>query len=77
MMSIEQPTPEQIRELIKSHGLTRRKAAELIYVSTSTWHKWSAPEGGSDYREMPLAAWELMLLKLGEHPTKKMINKKS
>lgn len=74
MSEITQPTPEQIRELIKRHGVTRGEAAALVHVSINAWHKWSASEGSGDHRAMPLVAWELLLLKLGEHPSKRLVD---
>ncbi|MFM0303989.1 transcriptional regulator [Paraburkholderia sediminicola] len=74
MSKITQPTPEELRQLILKHGVTRSEAAALVHVSINAWHKWSANEGSSDHRAMPLAAWELLLLKLGEHPTKKLVD---
>ncbi len=74
MTEITQPTPEQLRELIRRHNVTRSEAAAMVHVSLNAWHKWSAAEGTVDHRAMPLAAWELLLLKLGEHPTKKLVD---
>jgi hypothetical protein len=74
MSKITQPTSEQLRQLILKHGVTRSEAAALVHVSINAWHKWSASEGSGDHRAMPLAAWELLLLKLGEHPTKKLVD---
>ncbi|MGU7843673.1 hypothetical protein ACV22V_29895, partial [Burkholderia sp. AW33-5] len=68
MTEITKPSPEQLRETIKRHGLTRGEAAQLVHASITAWHAWSAPEGSSNHRPMPLAAWELLLVKLGEHP---------
>jgi hypothetical protein len=72
---IGQPTPEEIRALIKKHGITREQAATLVHASLRAWHNWCAPVGGSNHREMPKAAWELLLLKLGEHPHQKLVDK--
>jgi hypothetical protein len=72
---VKQPTPEEIRALLKKHGISREKAAALVHASLRAWHNWSAPEGGVNHREMPKAAWELLLIKLGEHPSKKLVDK--
>lgn len=72
---LTQPTPEQLRELIKKHGITRIEAAKLVHVSANAWHKWSATEGSINSRAMPLSAWELLLLKLDEHPTQKLVDR--
>jgi hypothetical protein len=68
---ITQPTPEELRELVKSAGLTRGEAAELVHVTKRAWDKWTTKEGSPDHRNMPLAAYELLLIKLGEHPIHK------
>lgn len=72
---IEQPAPGEIRALLKKHGVTREHAAGLVHASLRAFHNWCAPVDGTNHREMPKAAWELLLLKLGEHPHKKLINK--
>lgn len=69
------PSPEELRELLKRHKVSRQDAATMLYVSINAIHKWTAKEGSQDYREMPLAAYELLLLKIGEHPTHKMVVK--
>ena len=74
MSDIAPPAPEQLRDIIKKHGITRNEAAALVHVSVNVWHKWTANEGSKDYRQMPLAAWELLLLKLSEHPSKKLVD---
>lgn len=73
--AIEQPTPEQLRELIKKHGITREDAAKMVHVSSNAWHKWSATKGSINARAMPKSAWELLLLKLGEHPSKRLVDR--
>ncbi|WP_175751119.1 transcriptional regulator [Burkholderia anthina] len=67
MTAITQPTPEQISDLIKKHGLSRQEAADLLHVSKFTWNGWVSPVDNKMSRAMPLAAWELLLIKLGEH----------
>lgn len=72
---IKQPTALELRELLKRHSLARHEAAKLLEVSTSAWHKWTATEEKPEHRDIPIAIYELLLLKLGEHPTKKLIDK--
>lgn len=55
---MKHPTPEQIREARQKAGLSIAASAKLVHGSRSAWHRW---EDGS--RKMPLAAWELFLLK--------------
>lgn len=64
---LTQPTPEELRDLIKRHDLTRGEAAELVHASKRTWDNWSAKEDARDFRNIPMAVYELLLIKLGEH----------
>lgn len=73
--TIKQPTPDEIRDVLKKHGVTREKAAGLVHVSLKTMHGWLSPIGGKAHRAMPLSAWELLLLKLVEHPHFKIVEK--
>ncbi|WP_083440739.1 transcriptional regulator [Aquincola tertiaricarbonis] len=74
-MDITPPTPDQIREVVTSAGVTRSEAAALVHVQMNAWHNWCAPAASVKHRQMPLAAWELLLLKLDLHPTKKMVDR--
>lgn len=74
-MDIKQPTPEQLRETIKRHGLTRADACKLVHVSLKAWHNWSAPETSQNHRSIPLPVWELLLLRLGDHPTHQLVDR--
>lgn len=73
--TIEQPTALELRELLRKHSLARHEAAALIYVSTSAWHKWTTVEDKEEHRKIPIAIYELLLLKLGEHPTQKLVTR--
>lgn len=70
---IEQPSPEELRELIKDAGLSRAEASELLHASRRTWDKWTARIDSQDHRSIPLAAWELLLIKAGKHPHYKKV----
>jgi DNA-binding transcriptional regulator YiaG len=74
MSEITQPLPAEVRQLLETSGLSREQFAELVHVSKLTIHKWVLPEENQNHRGIPLAAWELLLLKLGKHPTKKLID---
>jgi len=52
------PTPKKIKAARKKAGLTQTEAAELIGAAMRTWQDW---ESGA--RNMPIAKWELWLLK--------------
>jgi len=66
-MEITRPSPDELRLIIKKHDLTRKEAAELLHVALKTLHTWLAPLGSKENRAVPVAAWELLLIKLGEH----------
>lgn len=72
---IEQPTAQELRDLLKKHSLARHEVATLLSVSTSAWHKWTTMEDKEEHRKIPKAIYELLLLKLGEHPTQKLVDK--
>ncbi len=65
---ITQPTPEEIRELVQDSGLSRATASNLVHASRRAWDKWTTKVDSQDHRAMPLAAWELLLIKTGRHP---------
>lgn len=73
--SLKQPTSSQLRKLLKRHSLTRQEAATLIDVSTSAWYKWTTAEDKVEHRKIPLAIYEMLLLKLDEHPKKRLVDK--
>jgi hypothetical protein len=56
------PTPERIRAVLKKHGLTGAKAAELMYLSGGNQvRKYT---GGKAPRKMDLARWFTLHAKL-------------
>lgn len=74
-MQIQPPTPEDIRAAVAAAGVSRSEAASLLHVQRTAWDNWCAPEGSTKHRQMPLAAWELLLLKLDAHPVKKLVDR--
>lgn len=50
------PSPERLRELMKKHGLTGSKVAEIVGVNSRTVRKWTGGERG-----IPEPAWRLLL----------------
>jgi hypothetical protein len=64
---MKHPSPEEICAMLKKHGLSREEGASLVHASLRAWNNWSAPIGGVNHRQIPLATWELLLIKLGEH----------
>jgi DNA (cytosine-5)-methyltransferase 1 len=54
------PTAAEIRAERDRVGLTQSEAAALVHVTLRAWQGWE-----SGQREMPVASWELFLLKTG------------
>ena len=58
------PTPEAIVAARKAAGLTQAEAAAIVHrPSYRTWQDWERGRA-----KMPLDAWELFLIKTGQHP---------
>lgn len=57
----ESPSPEEIRHLRDSMGLTQTEAGALIYSALRAWQQWEAGD-----RRMHPALWELFLVKTGQ-----------
>lgn len=55
------PLPTDIIELRKTHKISRKDVAEMLYVDRRTVGFWESGE-----RTIPLGLWELLNLKLGE-----------
>jgi len=66
---ITQPTPDDLRTLFNQSELSRADIAALLHVSRKGLEKWTAPIGSASHRDVPLAAYELLLIKLDQHPT--------
>jgi putative transcriptional regulator len=58
---ITQPAPADIKTARVAAGLTQTEAAALVHAGLKTWQNWES-EGG-EARKIPLAAWELFLIK--------------
>lgn len=58
------PTPEAILAARKDAGLSQAQAAAVVHrPSYRTWQDWERGRA-----RMPTDAWELFLLKTGQHP---------
>lgn len=55
----EPPTPDEIREFLKSHDLSGSEAGEIVGVDPRTIRRWT----GGD-RAIPYAAWRLLILEV-------------
>lgn len=64
---IGKPTTAAIRAAREAAGLTQQQAAELVHVDGRAWRRWESDQ--SDRRAINLAAWELFLLRTGQHTT--------
>lgn len=53
--------PDKIREARLAAGLTQTQAANVVYVELRSWQRW---EAGNN--PIPLAAWELFLIKTNQ-----------
>lgn len=63
-MDLEKPSQEMIRAARVAAGLTQSEAAAVVHrPSYRTWQDWERGQA-----RMPLDAWELFLLKTGQHP---------
>jgi len=56
--TVDNPTPEKIKQARLDAGLTLSQAAAMVHVNIRSWQKWEANE-----RTMNMAAWELFLIK--------------
>ncbi len=67
----QRPTPEELSALIKIMGWSQNDVAELVGVNydpkrgSSTVRRWKAPVEKPDHRDIPNAAWRLLLLHSG------------
>lgn len=57
------PSAEELREFLKSHGLTGSAAARLVGVDSRTIRRWTASETAPSKRAMPWSAWALLRLR--------------
>jgi|LauGreSuBDMM15SN_2_FD.fasta_scaffold16140_3 DNA-binding XRE family transcriptional regulator len=64
---LNSPKPKTIKSARLALGYTQKEAAELVHVGLRTWQMWEAGD-----RRMPLAAWELCVIKCGLHPLYKV-----
>lgn len=62
---LSKPSPQDVLNARLSAGLTQSQAAFLVHLAAVV--RWSEYERG--VHSMPLALWELFLLRVGLHPT--------
>lgn len=61
MTDLPAPTSDRIKAARRAAGDSQRSAGERVHVAWRTWQKWEYGE-----RQMPLAVWELYLIKTGQ-----------
>lgn len=68
------PTPQEVDALIKKAGWSQNQAAKIAGVrydpdkGSRTIRTWRTAVGSSNHREIPYAAWRLMLITAGVVP---------
>ena len=55
------PEPSLVRALMESSGWQQSEVADLLRVNVSTVRRWTANGEQSQSREMPVAAWVVLL----------------
>jgi hypothetical protein len=56
------PTWQDVRNLVKSSGMTGEQIAQLVGVAGRTVRKWQSPPDTSNHAPIPYSAWRLLLL---------------
>jgi len=64
----QKPTPKILREARLRLGYTQKEAAAMVHVTTRAWQLWEAGQ-----RKMPPGLWELCVIKVGLHPTYRLV----
>lgn len=64
---LKPPAPAEIRAAREYASLTQSQAAELVHSRNyNTWANWEAERADPRHREIPLATWELFLVKTNQ-----------
>lgn len=71
-MLLPEPTPERLKMARELAGLTQTKIAEI--AGLKAWQRWQEYEAGK--HKMDPARWELLLLRLDQHPTMRLVKRK-
>ena len=61
--SIARPSPFRVKSERKAAGLTQTEAGELVHSGLKNWQNWESPVGSRAHAPIPLAVWELFLIK--------------
>lgn len=63
----------KLREAREAAGLSVELAARLVEVAPGTWRRWEGQT--SRATAIPYAYWELFNLKVGKHPTHRLVER--
>jgi hypothetical protein len=61
----QQPTPNDVRAVIKKMGISGSEVAARVGVSSDTVRKWQASPESSGFKPIPYAPWRLLLIDAG------------
>ena len=70
--SMNSPLPSDIRAARKASKLTQTAAGQLCHRSLRGWQ-----DAESGLRKLDPAAWELFLLRTGQHPTHRLTTRRA
>jgi DNA (cytosine-5)-methyltransferase 1 len=65
-VAMNQPTPDQVKAAREAAGHSQAQAGALVHTDARTWRRWELGPRFESGRAIPLAAWELYLLKTGQ-----------
>lgn len=74
-MKHQSPAPWDVRTARHNTGLTMQEAADLVYVTRSTWLAWERNPNHKDHRKMHPGLAELFALKTGLKPLPEILTK--
>jgi DNA-binding transcriptional regulator YiaG len=67
----DRPTPDQVRDLRRSLGMSGASFAEWCGVSLRSVRAWEATPGGRGHSHPTPERWTLLLMKASDHATRK------
>lgn len=66
MRHMDAPTPTKVRQARAQAGHSAEQAGSTVHTDGRTWRRWELGAGFESGRAMPLASWELYLIKTGQ-----------
>jgi len=64
------PTPAELREFMRTHGLSGTATANLVGVTSRSVRYWLADPAMPNHRQIPYAAWRLLLVETEQNTTR-------